>query len=215
MIPATDIIGVNLMGASGGPNAVQRGARILTKAARTGAAVIFFDEGATADRVIKAQAILGHDWYVHQDTSDLARAGSGIAVRKGVARMPYQRRKLLLGTLPYLNGRRADRMRARFIAQAMLDFGERRKKARAGHVPPARNAFLVPGYLLRLFAGGAIIFADMNLPRWKVRLAARTRRVYQREVMAFAISRRIKVTNVRTVDVGGDHPGLMVTLWIR
>lgn len=138
-----------------------------------------------------------------------------IAVRETRGRIDEAR--LLHGTAA-VRDRRGGWIRRRPIlhAKVRLDPGTIHAWSRTvndGHPPPARAPWARRRYLDRFEdAPGSIDVGDWNIGRrWAMRLFG-GKRVYSAGVMHIAVPRWIPST-ATTVDVGSDHPALVVRLW--
>lgn len=81
------------------------------------------------------------------------------------------------------------------------------------HAPPPRHATAWPGYMERVAALDLdMIGGDMNAGRERIE-SALLRKTRQVDVITLALQHRIPVSTATRINIGGDHPALLVTLW--
>lgn len=168
---------------------------------------------------IDVAKVLGPKWDVAQDTSSPAKAGSAVAVRRSRARIKSWR--LALGVRAVLAGRRADRMRDRYVmvATIIVDGHDQRRrwqyKVAAGHAPPKRNWSPWWGAWMRAvrLVLAHDIGADWNRAKAAVQKVFPARIVRMHRGDGFVTRPFIPSTPVTTRDVGGDHPAVYSTYW--
>ena len=171
---------------------------------------------------VRVQAALGLRWRVLQ-LPGLGSSASGVAVAvakdRGAWADPghHESRR----TQPFLNGRRAANLRERLWVgrRVLVDPGTRYQWTHpfsSGHAPPMRAWFLWAKYMLTMPRKGTA-GADFNKGPEAVRkhLAATSpgRRLRQRELLGLAVPRWIPVGEAQEVEIGSDHPGVLVELW--
>lgn len=200
----------NAMGVTASP---EKTSRIIRKSARY-VDVLTICEAAN----VKVADVLGDSWEVAQDTSTPARAGSAIAVRK--TRGTIKRWKIRIGVRAFLRGRRANRMRDRYIVRAVtrIDQGTKYRwtyKPAGSHGPPKRNwSIWWPAWMASVKTTPNHDFgADWNREQKVVKRWMRRRRVQIAGIDGFATKKWIPSSDVWTVDVGGDHPLVLQELW--
>lgn len=100
-------------------------------------------------------------------------------------------------------------------ARVLVDPGTPRRWSRTfavEHAPPGRAPVAREDYL-RSVDAAAIVGGDLNVGRrWALRLFG-GKRVHSAGVLHLAAPRWIPQTRARRIDVGSDHPAVLVTLW--
>lgn len=199
-----DVGVVNAKGVTAPPRVVDE---ILRQAALE-ADVLFCSEVAN----VRVAVALGSAWQVAQ-FGELGSddSGAALAVRRTAGRLEGER--LVPGSKAALGIRDRPLVAARIVlGQAprlwMFDAG-------AGHAPPKRAWAIWPEFMaaarrLRLDVAGA----DWNKLARAVAPALR-RRVRGVHVLGLAVRWWIPSSKPRAVDVGSDHPMVVVTLWPR
>lgn len=163
--------------------------------------------------------VLGPEWYVAQDRSTPAKAGSAVAVRKARGRIISKR--LTLGVPAVLGRRRAKQMRNRYVMLATIRYDERdprrwwQDNVAAGHPPPKRNWWPWWDEFMRALrrVPAHDIGADFNRDKAAVQKVFPRRIVRMHGIDGFVTRPFIPSTPVTTRDVGGDHLAAYSTYW--
>lgn len=200
----------NAMGVTARPS---KSANIVKKASRYGD-ILTLCEVANID----VQKVLGNDWDVAQDTSSWAKAGCAVALRKHRGKM--KKWTIRLGVTARLQGKQANRMQNRYVVRSVLRIDPGTKcrwtfKPASGHGPPKRN--WNPWWSVWIASVRSLVVHDIGadwnrdqktVQRWMVGY-----NVNILGIDGFATKKWIPVSDVRKVDVGGDHPAIIQTLW--
>lgn len=211
----------NLDGASGGSKAKAE-ARVrlrLKRAIKRGRPdILKVVEATTAHGLVDLAEVVPKGWEISQDLSSVDKAGSAILVRR--ERASIRRSSSWLASPALYRGRRANRMRSRWLRRVVIriDPGTKRRWQRAfvvGHAPPKRN--WVPWGSLWWMAmksvGGAVKAADFNRLGRYVRGKFPRHKVRQKALLGIAVARWIPASPVEVIDIGGDHEMTVTTLW--
>lgn len=211
----------NLDGASGGSKAKAE-ARVrlrLKRSIKRGRPdILKVVEATTAHGLVDLATVIPKGWEVSQDTRSVPRAGSAILVRR--ERASIRRSSSRLASPALYRGKRANRMRDRWIRRAVLriDPGTKHRWRRAfavSHGPPKRNWFPWGAlwWTAMKLVGAVCKSADFNRRRRYVRRQFPRRKVRQKGLLGIVVARWIPASPVEVIDIGGDHEMTVTTLW--
>lgn len=164
---------------------------------------------------LKAARVLGDEWDVLQGEG-AGRSGCFLAFDKSSS-IEHSEPRWTIGTDNKMAGRQSATMETRYILEVDAKLEDQWRTVMTAHFPPKRYFWLYARMLrnLRKRMSEArypvLVFADWN--RYAAAVAAGTGlNIRHREVVGWAFSPGQSVSPPRRVDVGGDHPGIAITL---
>jgi hypothetical protein len=200
----TDLVGVNA-----GWHMPREKRRALIREAADYGVLIAGVEG----KWLNVGRILGEGWTVTQGEGD-AKSGCFLALATGVE---YGEAHWTVGTTNEMAGRLSAKMETRWILEQDVLLEGQWRTVMVAHFPPKRYFWLYARMLrnLRRRMSEAnhpvLVFADWN--RYAAAVAAGTGlNVRHREVVGWAFTPGQSISPARRVDVGGDHPGIAITV---